>query len=660
MSSRVNPLQHSALSTQHSALNTQHSVVARSKRRKQRSQAPGAAPAAAAPSYALFCVLLVVGVLVLYVGSYGYPLVFDDKLINPVQLPGLASACLTLDNRCLSYSTFGLTFLAAGLDLFWFRLGNVLLHALAALACFLFFDRLFDAARRQPPDGAAEQSRARNRLLAFCGAVLFAVHPVTVYGVAYLTQRSIVMATLFSLLSLTAFVRALSDGGRRWLWLSVLLYVAALLSKEHAVMLPAVAIAIAVLLRKRIPGGRLEWLALAGAIVVAVAAVTFRLEQAIGSAYEYYTRELRAFQEPGGAAREPVSAYLGSVVTQSVLFFKYLLLWLVPYPGWMSVDLRQTIASGPLAWPHVLGIPAFLAYGAAAALLILRRGTLGLLGLGMLFPWLLFFTEFVTARIQEPFVLYRSYLWMAGLPAVLPFLARRLPARVLVIGCAALVLVLVVAQRERLATFANNLVLWDDAVRKNTDLSQVFVDRGYSNRGVALMREGRHEEALRDLEMTVKLNPRSSHAYVNRGTVLSQRGEEKRALADFDRAIELDPSFSEAYAERCAQLLKMEDLARALESCNAALKLAPELPTARLNREVLYARSQRLEEALVDLNLILKYEPNQAITLFNRGLVYRNLGRTADSEQDLRAACRLGFGPACKQLSPAPPPRLMK
>jgi regulator of sirC expression with transglutaminase-like and TPR domain len=64
-----------------------------------------------------------------------------------------------------------------------------------------------------------------------------------------------------------------------------------------------------------------------------------------------------------------------------------------------------------------------------------------------------------------------------------------------------------------------------------------------------------------------------------------------------------------------------------------------------------------MPEALADLDKILKLQPNHAIALFNRGMVYRNVGRAAESDQDLRAACRAGFGPACKQLSPAPPLR---
>ena len=598
-------------------------------------------------SYALPCALLIVGVFLLFAGSYRYPPVFDDKIINPVQLPGFATSCLTLAARCLSYTTLAVTYLLAGLDPLWFRLGNVLCHALASLACFLFFDRLFDAVRRSAPAGADPRPFEKERLLAFCGAVLFALHPVALYGPAYLVQRSIIMATLFSLLSLAALVHALSGHGIRWMWLAVLLYVAALFSKEHAVMLPAVGLAIAVLLDKLTFGSRPQRLALAAAVAAAAFLITFKLSAVVGTVYEYYTRELTTLQAAGVTLADPVSVYFGSVATQAWLFFKYLALWLVPNPGWMSVDLRQPIASGPFDWPYVLALPAYLLYGGAGVMLLLRRGSLGLLGLGMLFPWLLFFTEFVTARIQEPFVLYRSYLWMAGLVAILPFVAGRLQARHIIAACAALALLLSVLARERLATFESPLALWDDVVRKNTDQSLIFVDRGYSNRAVALLREGRLGEAMSDLDTSIRLNPKNSHSYVNRAAVLGRWGEDARALADLEHSIELDPQFAEAHAELCAMLLRKEASARALEACNNALKLAPDLPLALLNRAVLHANALRMQEALADLERVLKFEPGNAIALYNRGMVHKRMARAAESEKDLREACRLGFAPAC-------------
>jgi regulator of sirC expression with transglutaminase-like and TPR domain len=351
-----------------------------------------------------------------------------------------------------------------------------------------------------------------------------------------------------------------------------------------------------------------------------------------------------------GAAGDSLNVYLGSVATQAFLYFKYLLLWLVPNPAWMSIDLRQPVAGSPIAWPQALGLPAYLAYGAAAVLLLLRRGVPGLLGLGLLFPWLLFFPEFVTVRIQEPFVLYRSYLWMVGLPLALPFLTQRLSARVIIAGCIVLAVLSGVAMRERLATFSSELTLWDDVVRKNTDLSLAFVDRGYNSRAVALLRAGRTDEALRDLETALKLNPRSANTYTNRGIALSRKGERERALIDFDRAIELDSTFAAAHSERCLVLIRMDEPARALQSCDEALRLAPDLPSALLNRSILYLRAQRLQDALADVDRVLRFEPGSALALYNRGRIYRSLDRHAESERDLRASCRAGLEAACATL----------
>jgi len=262
----------------------------------------------------------------------------------------------------------------------------------------------------------------------------------------------------------------------------------------------------------------------------------------------------------------------------------------------------------------------------------------------------LFFTEFATVRIQEPFVLYRSYLWMAGLPLALPYLASRLSARWIIGGCVVLALLSGAAMRERLTTFSSELALWSDVIRKNTDLSLAFVDRGYNSRAVALMRAGRVDEALRDLETALKLNPRSAHTYTNRAIALSNQGGHERALADFDRAIELDPSFAAAYSERCLVLLRMGRNEDALQSCNTALQIAPHLLSTLLNRSILYLRMHRLPAALGDVETVLRYEPGSALALYNRGRIYRDMGQVDESERDFRASCKAGLTNACAAL----------
>src|SRR5258708_852952 len=74
------------------------------------------------------------------------------------------------------------------------------------------------------------------------GAAAFAVHPVAVYGAGYLVQRTIVLATLFSLLSLILFVRGLERRRQADAISAALMFSIAVLCKEHSVLLPAVAV----------------------------------------------------------------------------------------------------------------------------------------------------------------------------------------------------------------------------------------------------------------------------------------------------------------------------------------------------------------------------------------------------------------------------------
>src|SRR5262249_57732865 len=128
-------------------------------------------------------------------------------------------------------------------------------------------------------------------------------------------------------------------------------------------------------------------------------------------------------------------------------------------------------------------------------------------------------TEIAVARLQEPFVLYRSYLWMPLLFAALPALLWRLPrlSRHALVGVACVALA--GASIERLATFRSPLALWDDAVRKNADVQAPFVERSYLNRGQILYALGRREEALADFDRAISLNERFPDAWVARASV---------------------------------------------------------------------------------------------------------------------------------------------
>ena len=521
--------------------------------------------------------LLLLIVLALYAGSLHAPFVFDDLTFfaTPEALSKYGHTYFSLDLRWLPYASLARTENWFGLDVFWLRLGNVLLHAANAIALFFLLRRLFQATltNNDVPDGMPPSPV----WFAFFGALIFALHPVSVYGVAYLIERSILMATLFVLLMLLAYLEGLLRGGWYWMLAAVLFYFAAVYSKEHSIAAPGLALALTFLVRK--PSLALFRKIAPYFILTALIAVTVILSTkgVLGQAYEPSAVGILDLSAKKQGLMDLPNVYLLSILTQSFLFFKYLWLWLLPNPAWMSVDMREPFATSFLSWPHTLGLIASLAYFCAAVWLLLKQGKMGLLGFALLFPWILFLTEFSTVRIQEPFVLYRSYLWMPGLFAALPVVFGWVSPKKAFILLGVVSLLLIPLTLNRLNTFSTTLLLWDDAEKLVRNKPNEFgAERIYYNRGTELGQLKRYEEAIADFSRAIAIYP-FDFVYGNRATAYFFLGKYQEALRDFDRAIELNPDNANSYYGRAMTYRTLGDFTAAQEDArkSCALGLCP-------------------------------------------------------------------------------------
>jgi tetratricopeptide (TPR) repeat protein len=371
----------------------------------------------------------------------------------------------------------------------------------------------------------------------------------------------------------------------------------------------------------------------------------------LGAPYEPLVQDLVTQLRGSQPGFDMGDAFALSVVNQGLLFFRYLLLWLVPYPGWMSVDLRPAFPTQIWGWPHMPGFVLYLAYPVVAVALLRKGGAQGVLGFGLLFPWLLALTEMATVRIQEPFVLYRSYLWMSGLPAVLPALLRRVPAKwstaVAVVACTALV----PAMQDRLDSFSSGLKLWDDVVNKNTDTRAPFAERGYHNRGLAYLQSKRYAEARQDFNRAIEINARDADAYMGRGTLLSRTGKSEQALIDFDRAIEIDPNYAEAYAKRCFAKMLLDRPREALADCEKAAALDPRHRDAFTNLGVVYAALNRTEDAATSYRRALALDARNGDANYNYGVLLAVTGRGGEARYHLGLGCEARVSASCDLLA---------
>ncbi len=501
------------------------------------------------------------------------PIVFDDAYFFDGQTPQLFGAStFKFDLRWLPYASLGWTANLLGLDLIWFRLGNLALHAANAIVLFFFLKRLFTAVL--PAAEAGNRQGLPIAQIAFFAAIIFVSHPAAVYAAAYLVQRSILMATLFSLVTCGSYLQALLTNKRRWFVVSVVFYFLAVFSKEHSVMVPGVLLAMTFLLRP--PSWKLfkEIVLPFAAFGLIGLAVILKIKGVLGNSYEPYALEMLKKMAESQASLDVDCAYPLSLITQSFLFFKYWIFWVLPSTAGMSVDIREPLTKELFAWPHAIGPTAFVLYGLFATRLLMQRGNKGLVGFALLFPWLLFMTELSTVRIQESFVLYRSYPWMVGLFAALPWALSRLSRKTSTFLLVAICVVIIPASRDRLTTFSHDFLLWDDAARLVRNNAQVAgTDRIFYNRGNAYSRANHKQEAIEDYAAVISANPRYVHAYHNRGVIYYEMGRQEEAINDFNKALALDPKYAKTYLARGLSYKASSRIALALQDFKQACDL---------------------------------------------------------------------------------------
>jgi len=261
-------------------------------------------------------------------------------------------------------------------------------------------------------------------------------------------------------------------------------------------------------------------------------------------------------------------------------------------------------------------------------------------------------TEMSVVRVQEPMVLYRSYLWMSALPAALPLLLTRIPLKWACIGGTILCAMLMVASHNRLATFASPLHLWDDAVRHNQGSTAPLVERSYHNRGFAHLHAKRYAEALADFSTAIKINPLDANAWLGRGTLYTRTGSHARAIDDLNRALEIDPRYAEAYAKRCFVRMIQGDPALALTDCEKAVALSPRHRDALTNRGVVYAALNRINDAAESYRRALEVDAANADAHYNFGVLYLVQQRMDEARPHLKIACDARILAACDMLPP--------
>jgi tetratricopeptide (TPR) repeat protein len=568
--------------------------------------------------------LVLLALLAIYLPGMGNPLIFDDKALTDGRIFGVYGSLLQGQPRALSYGSFVWVQAVFGDGWLVQRVFNLLLHVGVVLALWAFYREVLKSiapADDVPPSIEYHQSPSLALAIGF-----FALNPVAVYAVAYLIQRSILMATLFVVVGLWLFARGLQRGG----WLSFLAalvcYLLAVMSKEHAIMAPLAALPVYIVVA-RPSMRRLAILAVGGTVLVGIAGTILALKygEIIGKPFDEFSKVFLAQLSVMGPDVEK-NAYPLSILNQTWLFFKYGLHWLIPYAGWMSIDIRPPFPVSLTMFPQVLGVVGYLAVIAAGFVLIVRyRDWRALLGLSILLPALLFVTEFATVWVQDPFVLYRGYLWAIGVPGLVIILFHGVSGRVLWPIGLVFAAMLVWQASDRVYSMSSPVRVWSDAISKISDDPRA-VGRWFSflNRGDLYLDQGRGNEAFNDFRVSSTLGDKGMGMF-NMGSMLFSAGRYSEALEAYQQATQLGYDFPGLSYQRGAALHALGRKAEAYREFELALRDNPVVPS---RESVLALKGRvalemgRVNEAFADLQSALKLDPRHLKARIDLGMVF--------------------------------------
>ena len=586
--------------------------------------------------------LLALATLLAYLPTLRAGWVWDDDAYvtnNPTLLDAAGLAKMWTDVHALPqwyplvHTTFWLERRVYGLNPAGYHLDNVLLHAASAVL-------LLALLRRLKVPGAP------------LAAALFALHPVQVESVAWVTERKNVLSGLFYFASFLAYLKfspplaaSQSEGDaktrRRAYALALLLFLCALLSKTVTASLPAAVLVVLWWKRGRLNLKRdVAPLIPVFLIGLSLAALTGYLERthvgAVGPEWRY------AATPPGELAARTL------IAGRAVWFYAAKLVWPWPlmfiYPRW-HIDLT--------AWWQWL-FPASLL--AVLAALVLLRNKIGrgpaagaLLFVGTLAPALGFANvyphrySFVADHFQYLACIGVLVLIAAGLTA----LARRLKPSAFGASCAPfLVLIpLVVMTFARCFAYRDALTLWQDTLAKNPT-SWVAL----TNVGNALTAAGRVDAALPYYARALEVSPDVADVQWNAGVAdmraatamppsATRAAHVDSAQTHFERAIELWPQFGAPYESLATVLIdERKDPAAATAVLERALAYFPTQPRV-------YVLLGQAAEAAGDLPAAEKrYEKATAVgpedfgAQFALGTVRLRLNRAAAALAPLTAA----------------------
>jgi protein O-mannosyl-transferase len=428
-------------------------------------------------------------------------------------------------------------------------------------------------------------------------AAFFALHPLHVESVAWITERKDVLSTLFWILALIAYTRYAKTGRISRYTIALVLFGIGLMAKPMLVSLPFVLLLIDYWPLGRFAAHRTFRLLIEKlpflTFSIASSAITLVAAQRV---HAMVSLDMAPFFVRAENAALAYVAYIGKMFR----------------PTRLAVIYPYNLHPSPI---HAVLSLAALVIVSAAAVLIRRHKPYVLTG------WFWFLTTLVPVigifQVgMQPMADRFTYIPLIGLFVILawggwealnrlriPLFAQALGASIALVLCAGLT-------RAQLRYWHDSIALFQHAMN-------VTVGNGIAEAylGFTLAEQGQHDKAIAHYKTVLQSYPRANATFWNNfGASLAATGKLEKAISAFQNALKLDPSTGLAHLNLALALVRSGRQQESLIHLRDAARLEPENATTHNIYAVMLGAAGRTDEAIQEFRIALRLAPGSAAT----------------------------------------------
>ena len=502
------------------------------------------------------------------------------------------------------YTSFWVEYHIWGLNPYGYHFVNIILHVINVLLLWVLFKKL-----RIPG--------------AWIGAAIFALHPVHVESVAWITERKNVLSAMFYLLAFITYINHEEKNRLKFYFISLVIFVLALLSKTITITFP-VAILICLYWKKdklKVKDFLKTIPFFTVAFVISLLCLwVYRTTYPVESTFSIFDKFI--------IAGRSLWFYAGKLILPINLIAVYprweinsSAIWQYLYPiGFIGVIValwfyRKKIGKGPLA-----GV-LFFSITLAPLLNIIALPA---------------YTEitFVNDHAQ--------YLPSIGLIALFTALVIHLKVKFHIndkqsIAAVSVLLIIFGGMTFHLSGFYKDMeTLFKHSIAKNPNAWAA-----HNNLGLALADKGKLDEAIYHYNEAIKIKPDFAKALYNLGNTYSDIGQYEKAIEYYKGAVTYDPNYTMAINNMGVAYANMNDFEKAISSYNSVLEIDPNNIDAYNNMGNALAQNGKYKEAIDAYAGAIKIDQSNLDVRYNLANAFILEGNTLDGISEYKKALEI-------------------